>query len=146
MRWWWSSWSHSYAQASSIGSRVRNTRIRTWRRAPSTSSCEPLHKTTPKAASIWMPLTLVTTNNLCQLCLPIISSILLPISGPFLQNVLTSISMGRVDLVAKRFNNGRPGWINDENPYEVCVKNAERNWQTPIDEIDAMARVLDPVC
>lgn len=37
------------------------------------------------------------------------------------------------------------GWINDENPYEQAQKIASTNFQTPIDEIDAAARILDPI-
>ena len=38
------------------------------------------------------------------------------------------------------------GWINDENPVEKASKIAATNlFQTPIDEIDAAARILDPV-
>jgi NAD(P)-dependent dehydrogenase (short-subunit alcohol dehydrogenase family) len=38
------------------------------------------------------------------------------------------------------------GWINDENPLERANKTAETNlFQTPIDEIDAAARILDPI-
>jgi NAD(P)-dependent dehydrogenase (short-subunit alcohol dehydrogenase family) len=38
------------------------------------------------------------------------------------------------------------GWINDENPVERAAKIAEQNnFQTPIDEIDAAARCVDPV-
>jgi NAD(P)-dependent dehydrogenase (short-subunit alcohol dehydrogenase family) len=38
------------------------------------------------------------------------------------------------------------GWINDENPLERAKKTAEQNnFQTPIDEIDAAARVVDPI-
>ena len=38
------------------------------------------------------------------------------------------------------------GWINDEKPLELAVKHeAKHNFQTPIDEIDAAARVLDPI-
>ena len=38
------------------------------------------------------------------------------------------------------------GWINDENPYEATQRIAvDNNFQTPIDEVDAMARVLDPI-
>lgn len=38
------------------------------------------------------------------------------------------------------------GWINDENPLERASRTAEiSNFQTPIDEIDAAARILDPI-
>eukprot|EP00465_Bigelowiella_longifila_P008934 CAMPEP_0185276016 /NCGR_PEP_ID=MMETSP1359-20130426/55234_1 /TAXON_ID=552665 /ORGANISM="Bigelowiella longifila, Strain CCMP242" /LENGTH=96 /DNA_ID=CAMNT_0027869545 /DNA_START=72 /DNA_END=359 /DNA_ORIENTATION=- len=38
------------------------------------------------------------------------------------------------------------GWINDENPIEKAADYAKKsNFQTPIDEIDAAARIMDPV-
>jgi len=37
------------------------------------------------------------------------------------------------------------GWINDEHPLPVALRRAERGFQTPLDEIDAAARVLDPI-
>jgi len=38
------------------------------------------------------------------------------------------------------------GWINDENPLEKAKEIAEKqNFQTPIDEVDAAARILDPI-
>jgi hypothetical protein len=38
------------------------------------------------------------------------------------------------------------GWINDEKPLHVAARvAAEDNFQTPLDEEDAAARVLDPV-
>jgi NAD(P)-dependent dehydrogenase (short-subunit alcohol dehydrogenase family) len=38
------------------------------------------------------------------------------------------------------------GWINDEKPMEKAVAHEDtHNFQTPLDEIDAAARVLDPV-
>ena len=38
------------------------------------------------------------------------------------------------------------GWINDENPLAKAAAYATKaNFQTPIDEIDAAARILDPV-
>ena len=38
------------------------------------------------------------------------------------------------------------GWINEENPLERAARTAARhNFQTPLDEIDAAARILDPV-
>ncbi|CAF3034333.1 unnamed protein product [Rotaria socialis] len=38
------------------------------------------------------------------------------------------------------------GWINDENPIEKAMKSMiTRDFQTPLDEEDAAARVLDPI-
>ena len=38
------------------------------------------------------------------------------------------------------------GWVNDEKPNHLAVDHAVRhNFQTPIDEIDAASRVLDPI-
>ena len=38
------------------------------------------------------------------------------------------------------------GWINDENPLERAKGIAERHhFQTPLDEVDAAARILDPI-
>lgn len=38
------------------------------------------------------------------------------------------------------------GWINDENPLEKASRIAKDNrFQTPIDEIDAAARIVDPI-
>ena len=38
------------------------------------------------------------------------------------------------------------GWINDENPLHMAAATAAKsNFQTPIDEVDAAARILDPV-
>ncbi len=38
------------------------------------------------------------------------------------------------------------GWINDENPTEIAKRiSAEHNFQTPLDELDAAARVVDPI-
>lgn len=38
------------------------------------------------------------------------------------------------------------GWINDENPHEKSKRYADAaNWQTAIDEVDAAARILDPI-
>jgi NAD(P)-dependent dehydrogenase (short-subunit alcohol dehydrogenase family) len=38
------------------------------------------------------------------------------------------------------------GWINDEKPVELAVQHERmHNFQTPIDEVDAASRVLDPV-
>jgi len=38
------------------------------------------------------------------------------------------------------------GWINDENPLETASRIAvENRFQTPIDEVDAASRVIDPI-
>mmetsp|Transcript_6504 Transcript_6504/g.9004 ORF Transcript_6504/g.9004 Transcript_6504/m.9004 type:complete len:98 (-) Transcript_6504:104-397(-) len=38
------------------------------------------------------------------------------------------------------------GWINDEKPVESARRHMDKhNFQTPLDEVDAAARVLDPV-
>ena len=38
------------------------------------------------------------------------------------------------------------GWINDENPLEKAAALAkDYDFQTPLDEIDAAARVIDPI-
>ena len=37
------------------------------------------------------------------------------------------------------------GWINDENPLPRAARTAAAGFQTPIDEVDAAARVLHPV-
>merc|ERR1711924_556940 len=37
------------------------------------------------------------------------------------------------------------GWINDENPAPKSYRTAQTGFQTPIDEVDAAARILHPV-
>jgi NAD(P)-dependent dehydrogenase (short-subunit alcohol dehydrogenase family) len=38
------------------------------------------------------------------------------------------------------------GWINDEKPIELAAQHhKQHNFQTPIDELDAASRVLDPI-
>ena len=38
------------------------------------------------------------------------------------------------------------GWVNDEKPNHLAAEHASKhNFQTPIDEIDAASRILDPV-
>jgi NAD(P)-dependent dehydrogenase (short-subunit alcohol dehydrogenase family) len=62
-------------------------------------------------------------------------------------NMLTRTSSE--DLAKKSrvyMNSVDTGWINDENPLERASKTAKTNlFQTPIDEVDAAARILDPV-
>jgi NAD(P)-dependent dehydrogenase (short-subunit alcohol dehydrogenase family) len=62
-------------------------------------------------------------------------------------NMLTRTS---AEDLAKRhriyMNSVDTGWINDENPLEKASRIAKQNkFQTPIDEIDAAARILDPI-
>jgi NAD(P)-dependent dehydrogenase (short-subunit alcohol dehydrogenase family) len=62
-------------------------------------------------------------------------------------NMLTRTSAD--DLATKHriyMNSVDTGWINDENPLDKASKIAKNNlFQTPIDEIDAAARILDPI-
>lgn len=62
-------------------------------------------------------------------------------------NMLTRTSSE--DLAKKNrifMNSVDTGWINDENPLERAKRTAvNNNFQTPIDEIDAAARILDPI-
>lgn len=62
-------------------------------------------------------------------------------------NMLTRTSAEELATKHRIFMNSvDTGWINDENPLEKASKIAETNlFQTPIDEIDAAARILDPV-
>lgn len=62
-------------------------------------------------------------------------------------NMLTRTSAEELATRHRIFMNSvDTGWINDENPLEKASKIAETNlFQTPIDEIDAASRVLDPV-
>lgn len=62
-------------------------------------------------------------------------------------NMLTRTSSE--DLAKKHrifMNSVDTGWINDENPLTKASKIAATNlFQTPIDEVDAAARILDPI-
>ena len=62
-------------------------------------------------------------------------------------NMLTRTSAEELATKHRIFMNSvDTGWINDENPLEKASKIAATNlFQTPIDEIDAAARILDPV-
>eukprot|EP00927_Polykrikos_kofoidii_P046352 TRINITY_DN40583_c0_g1_i1.p1 TRINITY_DN40583_c0_g1~~TRINITY_DN40583_c0_g1_i1.p1 ORF type:complete len:561 (+),score=106.89 TRINITY_DN40583_c0_g1_i1:21-1703(+) len=43
-------------------------------------------------------------------------------------------------------NSADTGWINDENPLPTAHRIAsEHNFQSPLDEVDAAARILDPI-
>jgi NAD(P)-dependent dehydrogenase (short-subunit alcohol dehydrogenase family) len=62
-------------------------------------------------------------------------------------NMLTRTSAE--DLAKKHrifMNSVDTGWINDENPLQKASQTAKQNiFQTPIDEVDAAARILDPI-
>lgn len=62
-------------------------------------------------------------------------------------NMLTRTSSEDLAKKSRIFMNSvDTGWINDENPLEKASKIAKTNlFQTPIDEIDAAARILDPI-
>ncbi|KAL3782721.1 hypothetical protein ACHAWO_008302 [Cyclotella atomus] len=62
-------------------------------------------------------------------------------------NMLTRTSSEDLAHKSRIFMNSvDTGWINDENPLEKASKTAKINlFQTPIDEIDAAARILDPI-
>jgi NAD(P)-dependent dehydrogenase (short-subunit alcohol dehydrogenase family) len=62
-------------------------------------------------------------------------------------NMLTRTSAENLAKQHRIFMNSvDTGWINDENPLEKASKIAQHNrFQTPIDEIDAAARILDPI-
>eukprot|EP01135_Chromosphaera_perkinsii_P001821 Nk52_evm90s210 gene=Nk52_evmTU90s210 len=61
-------------------------------------------------------------------------------------NMMTRTSAAGLAKSRIYMNSVDTGWITDENPLDKCVEVIlEKNWQTPIDEVDAMARILDPV-
>jgi NAD(P)-dependent dehydrogenase (short-subunit alcohol dehydrogenase family) len=61
-------------------------------------------------------------------------------------NMLTRTSAQDYATHRIYMNSVDTGWINDENPHDTSQRIAEsNNFQTPIDEMDAMARVLDPI-
>jgi NAD(P)-dependent dehydrogenase (short-subunit alcohol dehydrogenase family) len=62
-------------------------------------------------------------------------------------NMLTRTSSEDLAKRSRIFMNSvDTGWINDENPLDKASKIAKANlFQTPIDEVDAAARILDPI-
>jgi NAD(P)-dependent dehydrogenase (short-subunit alcohol dehydrogenase family) len=60
-------------------------------------------------------------------------------------NMMTRTSADALKNEGIYMNSVDTGWINDENPLEKASRLAEEGFQTPIDEIDAAARILDPV-
>uniref|UniRef100_M4BFI1 Oxidoreductase n=1 Tax=Hyaloperonospora arabidopsidis (strain Emoy2) TaxID=559515 RepID=M4BFI1_HYAAE len=61
-------------------------------------------------------------------------------------NMMTRTCAGDLARKGIYMNSVDTGWINDENPRDVAARIADtHNFQTPLDETDAAARVLDPV-
>eukprot|EP01050_Picozoa_sp_SAG11_P008771 SAG11_NODE_788_length_7169_cov_1.889109_4_plen_214_part_00 len=61
-------------------------------------------------------------------------------------NMLTRTASDDLRTMRIYMNSVDTGWINDENPLDKAARIAvENQFQTPIDEIDAAARILDPV-
>ena len=62
-------------------------------------------------------------------------------------NMLTRTAAGELARRHRIYMNAvDTGWVTDENPLVRAKKNAETlHFETPIDEIDAAARILDPI-
>ena len=62
-------------------------------------------------------------------------------------NMMTRTSAGELAESHRIYMNAvDTGWINDENPTAKAAKIAQTNlFQTPIDEVDAASRILDPI-
>jgi NAD(P)-dependent dehydrogenase (short-subunit alcohol dehydrogenase family) len=61
-------------------------------------------------------------------------------------NMLTRTSASEYQKYSIYMTAVDTGWINDENPIERAARTAEtHNFATPLDEIDAAARILDPI-
>ena len=61
-------------------------------------------------------------------------------------NMMTRTCAEELAASAILMNSVDTGWINDEKPLERASAHAEaHHFQTPLDEIDAAARILDPI-
>ena len=61
-------------------------------------------------------------------------------------NMMTATSSKRLSQKNIFMTSVDTGWINEENPLEKASKYAAKhNFQTPLDEIDAASRILDPI-
>ena len=61
-------------------------------------------------------------------------------------NMMTRTAADDLQTKGVYMNAVDTGWINDENPLEKAAKYAKAaGFQTPIDEEDAAARILDPI-
>ena len=61
-------------------------------------------------------------------------------------NMMTRTCAAELSKQRIYMNSVDTGWINDEKPLHQAHAHAQAaNFQTPIDEVDAAARILDPV-
>jgi len=61
-------------------------------------------------------------------------------------NMMTRTSATEYAQAGIYMNSVDTGWINDENPLPEAARiSKDNNFQTPIDEVDAAARVVDPL-
>lgn len=61
-------------------------------------------------------------------------------------NMMTRTCAEELAGCAIYMNSVDTGWINDEKPIERAAEHADRHhFQTPLDEIDAASRILDPI-
>ena len=61
-------------------------------------------------------------------------------------NMMTRTSAQEYSKAGILMNSVDTGWINDEKPAEKARRHMDKhNFQTPLDEVDAAARVLDPM-
>ena len=61
-------------------------------------------------------------------------------------NMMTRTCAEELARASILMNSVDTGWINDEKPLAKAAAHAEaHHFQTPLDEIDAAARVVDPI-
>ena len=61
-------------------------------------------------------------------------------------NMMTRTCAEELAVNGIYMNSVDTGWINDEKPIDKAAAHAENHhFQTPLDEVDAAARILDPV-
>ena len=61
-------------------------------------------------------------------------------------NMMTRTCAQELAAVGIYMNSVDTGWINDEKPLDKAAAHAQaHHFQTPLDEVDAASRVLDPV-
>jgi len=60
-------------------------------------------------------------------------------------NMMTRTSAGDFAKDQIFMNSVDPGWITNENPAPIAERMEDRYFRTPIDCVDAAARILDPI-